>query len=207
MAETRKTAPKIVKRGAAQVFDVSGPGKGSQASATSRPLITGNAPVIKDPMVNEPSTEPVLPAKPSKKVNIQPLHNDITPPEEIKAPEPIAIEEPAFEPAEKPTGFPEPAPDAAVKPEEAPGVPADADQRDEDSKVARERAVRLQKMIDEEEYFLPIQTTEQRRSRKVGIIGIVLIIVLALAWYNVALDAALLPNTYNLPHSTFFTVK
>lgn len=74
-------------------------------------------------------------------------------------------------------------------------------------KAARERATELQEIIDKQEYFLPIKTVEQRRSRRFAILGLLLIILLGLAWYDVALDAGLLTNTYNLPHSHLFTVK
>jgi hypothetical protein len=87
------------------------------------------------------------------------------------------------------------------------GVPAESEQREDDAKIARARAARLQKMIDEEEYFLPIQTLEERRSRRVAILGLLLIIVLAVAWYNVALDAGLLPNSFSVPHTSFFSIK
>lgn len=100
------------------------------------------------------------------------------------------------------------APQPEVKPETTEAaVPADHDTREAESEVARERAARLEKLVESEEYFLPIETVEQRRSRRVAIFGLLLIIILAAAWYNVALDAGLLPNTYNLPHTTFFSIK
>lgn len=231
------------KQPARTIFDVAKPGKGGlPASATTRPVIVTNRPVITDPMVTEPQLTPVLPAvKPSKKIIITPLHQNIvpetdqpkaeTPPSEItsiktpptKAPlaesstaentveSPMAEAKPDAEApkisATPPEGFPEPVADAALVPGDAPGVPAEPDERDAESELARKRAARLQKMIDDEEYFLPIKTVEERRSRKVAIFGLLLIILLAAAWYDIALDASLLPNTYDLPHTSFFTVK
>lgn len=159
---------------------------------------------MRDPMMSEPSegdlTPPKESPKPSPKMVIQPLHDTTEPEAAPEQAEPVV-------PAKPPEGFPEPVPDAAVKPEDAPGVPLDSEEREVDSELARKHASRLQKMIEEEEYFLPIKTVEERRSRKVAIFGILLIVVLALAWYNTALDAGLLPNTYDLPHTSFFTVK
>ncbi|MDB5169733.1 MAG: hypothetical protein JWN82_129 [Candidatus Saccharibacteria bacterium] len=202
------------------VFDVARPGRGGlPASATTRSVITTNRTVV-DPMVNEPQPEeqPAPLAQPAKKIIITPLHDDVEPeavvpvqavvaPEVPVPDEPKQVPVPEAKPPKPPEGFPEPVPDAAVKPEDTPGVPPKPEEREVDSEIARKRAARLQKMIDEEEYFLPIKTAEERRSRKVAIFGILLIVLLALAWYNTALDASLLPNTYNLPHTSFFTVK
>lgn len=190
MADKKQPSPGI--------FDIARPGSGGlPASSTSRSIISSNRPLMRDPMMSEPSegdlTPPKEAPKPSPKMVIQPLHD-------TTEPEPVA-------PAKPPEGFPEPVPDAAVKLEDAPGVPLDSEEREVDSELARKHAARLQKMIEEEEYFLPIKTVEERRSRKVAIFGILLIVVLAAAWYNSALDAGLLPNIYNLPHTSFFTVK
>jgi len=222
------------KQPARMIFDVAKPGKGGfPASATTRPVIVTNRAVIKDPMVTEPQSAPVLPtAKPSKKIVITPLHQNVAPETDQPKAETPPVETspsetpPDAEAAEKqpvveakpdaeapkvsttpPEGFPEPVADAALAPEGMPGVPADPEERDAESELARKRAARLQKMIDDQEYFLPIKTMEERRSRKVAIFGLLLIILLAAAWYDIALDASLLPNTYDLPHTSFFTVK
>jgi hypothetical protein len=188
MADKKQSSPGI--------FDIAKPGKGGlPASSSGRPIIVSNRPLMRDPMMAEPQpdddpapVETAQAAKPSQKLVIEPLHGDTQP-----------------EPA--PESVPEPVPDVAVKPEDIPGVPQASEEREVDTELARKHAARLQKMIEEEEYFLPIKTVEERRSRKVAIFGILLILVLAAAWYNTALDAGLLPNTYNLPHTSFFTVK
>ena len=182
------------------VFDVSKPKQGAP------PLKVGKRAVIKPadaPVVEEAAKEsPAATASHAKKVVIKPLHESVAETAVEPTPEPPESNSP-----EPPKGFPEPVENAAVKPEAQPGVPAEKADREADDEIARKRTERLKKMIEEEEYFLPIQTVEERRSRKVAVFGLILIIILAAAWYDAALDANLLPNTYNLPHTTFFTVK
>ena len=194
------------KRPPRTVFDVTKPGKGGlPASSTTRPVIITNRPVIKDPMVNEQTPESAVTATPSnKKLTITPIHDDVAPKAE-SAEEPM----PNITVDDKPVEVTPETTVADVAPEgsQPVAIPAEGEEREAENELARKRAARLQKMIDEEEYFLPIKTEEERRSRKVAIIGIALIVVLAAAWYNTALDAGLLPNSYDLPHTSFFTVK
>ncbi len=191
------------------VFDVAKPGKdGLPTSATTRPVIVTNRPVIKDPMVNDPQPSP-QPSS-SKKITITPLHDDVEPEKPQAAPKPEPQTDSTVAVNDKPVTVTPETTIADVAPPESldpAGVPTTGEERDAESELAHKRAARLQKMIDEEEYFLPIKTVEERRSRKVAIFGILLIIILAAAWYDVALDAGLLPNTYNLPHTSFFTVQ
>jgi hypothetical protein len=211
MAESKKSTPKK----SPGVFDISHPGKGGiAASSTSRPVIIKHQ-LMPDPMVNtdrQPDLPVVLPSKAATKVRIAPLHDDIDadgiqdPPKAAKeVPEPVPNVVVADKPEVKITSETKIA-DVAPEPDTS-GIPESPDEREADNRMAREKAAKLQRMIDNEEYFLPIETLEERRSRKVAIFGVILIVVLAIAWYNVALDAGLLENTYNLPHTTFFTVK
>ncbi|CAN5167539.1 hypothetical protein BH09PAT3_BH09PAT3_0020 [soil metagenome] len=185
-----------------------------------------------EPDAADRQTAPLV--KPAAKLVIKPLHDAIPEDEPAAVPEPASppvlisefkqpaasaqeqtVEEPVTETdsaQSKPLVSEAPLPpttliaDVAEEPVNI-AVPSEAEARESDKKVARDRAARLAKMIEEEEYFLPIQTLEERRSRRVAIFGLLLIIVLAVAWYDIALDAGLLSNTYNLPHTSFFTVK
>ena len=156
----------------------------------------------------EADTSPELPQE------IMVVDADETPetPEVSEVPKEVPAK-PQKQPASKAEPDPEPqfSPDTTiddVAPEpDTTAIPPSRKDRDEETEVARARAIRLQKLIDEEEFFLPIETLEERRSRRVAIFGLLLIIVLAAAWYDVALDASLLPNSFNVPHTSFFTVK
>lgn len=231
MAETKK--PLSNKSG---TFDIVHPSKVPPASATSRQIIIKHQPVA-DPMVTDATASPAkdetadAPLKPAKKVILKPLHDDVpvatathennqSTPTPVPAAEPEPVAEPApAEPAAETEPKPEPETKPAVeaKPESKPDAkaqPKDASKKDptddtpaESDQEAIERQVKLQKMIDSQEFFLPIQTTEQRRNRVVAVIGILVIILLAVAWYDVALDAGLMPNSYNLPHTRLLQIK
>lgn len=169
----------------------------------------------------EPKSAPLLAADAAEAEALIPeadsADDTVTEPESVEqTAEPPAEPEPAA--PKPPVKSAEPADDApAITPDtkiadvvpepDTSGIPEDPEEREADTKAARERAARLQRMIDEEEYFLPIETLEERRSRKVAIIGLLFIIILAAAWYDVALDSNLLPNQFNLPHTSFFSVK
>lgn len=189
------------------IFDVAKPGRGGlPASANSRSVIVSNRPVMKDPMMSEPEpqAEPE-PAVRTQKIKVQPLHDTTELATAEQTPEP----EPTVTVDDKPVKVTSETTVADVAPEslEPVAIPEAGEERESDDELNRQRVARLQKMIEEEEYFLPIKTVEERRSRKVAIIGISTIIILAAAWYNVALDAGLLPNTYDLPHTSFFSIK
>ncbi len=205
------------KKPGSGVFDIAQPGKGQVTSATSRPVMITNRPVMTDPMVNEvPQEEPTTapPLKATKELVIAPLHKtlseapDKTEPADIASstPETAKPDVPIAEPVVEPVTETKPTPktETAEPPKTAEEA---ADKAQEAAKSANEHAARLEKMIEEEKYFLPINAVQQRRSQQIAVIGALVIILLALAWYNVALDAGLLPNTYNLPHTSLFTVQ
>lgn len=225
------------RKKSAVVFDVAKPGKGGSASATSKPVLITNRPVMKDPMVNETNVEenrqtaPVVAgAKPARKIVIKPIHDNLD--QEISA-EPVtvkAVPAPAASgndtmsdvvasatPTLK-TDVPVPAtntapveepiesenvaePEDTVLPESEPSDP------EADAIASQEQVAHIEQLIEEERYFLPINSVQERRTRRFIIIGVLAIIVLTAAWYNVALDANLVPNTYDLPHSSFFSVN
>ena len=63
-----------------------------------------------------------------------------------------------------------------------------ADDENEDDEYAKN----IQKLVTEKRYFLPINTQEKRRTRHFIILGVVLILLLAAAWADIALDAGLI---------------
>lgn len=84
----------------------------------------------------------------------------------------------------------------------------DSDQDDAAvAKAAAERAEAVRKLVSAETYFLPINHREKRRTKRFVLLGLLLIVALAVAWLDVALDAGLISNPQNLPHSHFFTSK
>jgi hypothetical protein len=218
------------------VFDVARPGSGQIAtSTTSKSTIISSHPTMRDPMMVSPSNDADKPAEapetapvlaPTKKKVIMPLSDmkasaesespateEAEPAEatqEPQATEPVAAaeEEPVVQTESgKPVTVLEPASNAGVPSEKREEKALSTEQIAAAKKTAEEREAKLREMVEDEQYFLPINAAQERRSRRVAIIGLFVIIVLALAWYNVALDAGLLPNQFNVPHTGFFTIK
>ena len=79
------------------------------------------------------------------------------------------------------------------------------DQATEEAMVAHQAEVI--ELATNQTLFLPINTVEKRRNKRVAIIGIVVCVILALALVDVALDAGLISNGLNLPHSHIFTLQ
>jgi len=88
--------------------------------------------------------------------------------------------------------------DAAKSPEKA-----ELDAIAEEEAKKAEHEANVQKIIDSKKFELPITTEEKRRSTRMTILGVLLAIVLAGAWVDVALDAGLIQLT-GVPHTSYF---
>jgi hypothetical protein len=157
-----------------------------------------------------------------------------TPEEPVEeAAEETGAEEPANEPAEPAVPPAEPAEpaDGAVQPAAQPEMPAGDAPEEADDKAtpegdvpssaqtpeqieaaAREaeeqaaaHAAAIDKLAESKQYYLPIKTEEQRHAKRFIALGAVLIVVLALAWLDVALDAGLIHTSSVKPVTHFFT--
>jgi hypothetical protein len=71
--------------------------------------------------------------------------------------------------------------------------------------VAKHQAA-IDKLADSQQYYLPINSVEKRRSQRFIGLGILLSLLLVVAWADVALDAGLI-SLSNIPHSHFFALK
>lgn len=114
-----------------------------------------------------------------------------------------SITSPTAKPAPEPTAEPivedKPEPDApeSAASDELPAADLKTESSVEEAEKAEEaarleRETKIQQTIDSKKYFLPIKTVEQRRSARFVALGIVLAIVLGLAWLDIALDAGLI---------------
>jgi hypothetical protein len=237
-----------------KVFDITKPGK-SAPSASSKPIIITNRPVLKDPMVTAETpgttsaTEAVAPSKPRTKITIAPLGQE--PEESVKtledtpaqvdaeaapgsaAPEaPMEVvekpseEEPKPEvPAEKPAA-PKAASGSEPTPAEASTEPAVNDEEskgettkqaagdaqktsdkeaEEAARLELERQAALQKIIDSRQYALPINTVEKRRNKRDILLGALFILLLAVVWFDIALDAGMIHVQGVHAYTHFFT--
>jgi outer membrane biosynthesis protein TonB len=99
---------------------------------------------------------------------------------------------------------PEPGPDKEDKAEIKTKDQAAAEIEDEAAKQA-EHDANIQKIVDSKKYFLPINSVEKRRSARFVALGIVLSLLLAVAWVDVALDAGLIHLGNVKPVTHFFS--
>lgn len=77
------------------------------------------------------------------------------------------------------------------------------DAAEAEKKAAHE--AEILKLVDEKKYFLPINSVEKRRTKKVVILGITISLLLAIAWVDVALDAGLIRLGNVKPVTHFFS--
>lgn len=170
-----------------KVIDVAKPGK-SAPSASSKPIIVTNHPLLPDPMIvedkptestDEPKDSASVPPSVSR-LKIEPISKpeDIKPSKDEKADE-VAKEDETTE-------------------DSADGVDSrdklkdpTADEQDIIASKAAERQANLDKIALAKTYYLPINQVVRRRSKHVAIAGVVLIIILGVAWADVAIDAGL----------------
>jgi hypothetical protein len=116
---------------------------------------------------------------------------------------------------------PEPKTDDKSEDDESKGDEADKDKTDDDSEEAssskqddskketaeaveqaKQRAA-IEKLADSKKYYLPINTVEKRRSRRFVVLGVVLSLLLIVAWADIALDAGLI-HVSNIKAPTHF---
>lgn len=205
MAETKKPPEK--SEGA--VFDVSKPGK-SVPSSSAKPIIVTNRPVLKDPMMIDEddtttSAPPVKsPSLPSTKVKIAPLSLSSKPEvEEKPASAPTEdVETTSAEPEKAEASQPKEEkaaeePDVLAATDSSQGTLAEnaakkADDEDAELEKEAKRADELEKLAESRKYYLPINQVEKRRTKRYVAFGIVFIIILGLAWADVALDAGII---------------
>jgi cytoskeletal protein RodZ len=191
------------------IIDVEHPGKSAPAD-TSRSIIT-HRPILKDPMMidenastdSEKKNEPKLIS--SSNIRLQPgntVIEDKTPVKTETEAKPEPVPEPPPEPEVEVKADPEP--DAEEKVETETKKQAEAEVEDEAAKQA-EHEVNIQKVVDSKKYFLPINSVEKRRSARFVALGIVLSLLLAMAWVDVALDAGLIHLGGVKPLTHFFS--
>lgn len=273
-----------------KVFDVAKPGRAAP-SASSKPIIITNRPVLQDPMMKEDkaalqaSNNTMLP--PSKTtIQIRPIHLDsdgtekpateegnapsvpalaepattepaavsdeadaastapdmpadeksetatkaeppADPAEGVKdsIPEPAAPEAPSEDPTEpaapaapapKPVSASAPAAPTPKEPDEAPAASSETSTDEDSDKVEptdpkadeeaahklAEREAEVAKLVESRKYYLPINQVEKRRNKRAAALGLLLIIILAVAWADVALDAGIvkIPGVKPLTH-------
>lgn len=196
-----KTKKKADSSKPASVTDVAHPNT-STPSDTSKPIIT-HRPMIKDPMMvdgkAQPETEPEeekLPIKKTGEAKLKPLDDT--------APQAAPDDGADNDEAEKPEKPEEAGADSSDSAEETKDAEDDAgsDKAGKTGKTGTEPKTKpetepeedpkIRKLIESKKYFLPLNAVEHRRSARFAAVGVILALVLAAAWVNVALDAGLI---------------
>ena len=73
--------------------------------------------------------------------------------------------------------------------------------------AALEHSKHISELVTSQKYFLPINQVEKKRNRQVVFLGVIICVILAIAWIDVALDAGIISNSFHLPHTHFFALK
>ncbi|PIZ62500.1 hypothetical protein COY17_02440 [Candidatus Saccharibacteria bacterium CG_4_10_14_0_2_um_filter_52_9] len=163
------------------------------------------------PLLEVLKDEPKAKTEPKSKPEPKPEPSEPEP-----EPEPVA-EVPAEEPElEKPEQVEKtelaPEPEKATESEDATEEKPPADnktptQEKAEANVEQDKQRQsIQKLVDSKQYNLPINAVEQRRTKRFIVLGIVLCVVLALAWFEIALDAGLINIDGIKPFTHFFSI-
>lgn len=186
------------------IIDVAHPGQSAPAT-TAKPVIVTNRPILKDPMVvskpedDQPAAAAPPAAKTSTKPKLQPLTTEEeqkltapAPEAETAAPTETTAEAPASATEEKDKSSEKPAPVTKTELREGDVIKDPAKDEDAADQAAAEHAAAIQKLVDSKKYFLPINSVEKRRTKRIIILGLLLSVLLLLAWVDIALDAGLI---------------
>lgn len=189
---TKKTTKK-----SQTITDVEHPGK-TAATATSKPVIVANRPIIKDPMMveekeNKDDKSELLTKKTSTKPKIQPL-------------EPSPKTEEASGEEKNKEKSQEQAKDTLDEPKKNDSKNSKSKEDSEESIAKRkaEHDANLQKIVDAKTYYLPINAVEKRKTKRFVVLGVLLSILLLMVWVDIALDAELIQIDGLSPLTSFF---
>jgi hypothetical protein len=161
------------------IIDVAHPGK-SAPSDNSKSVIVRSRPLLKDPMMadNKPPTDAAAHDGPAETKPLQPAAKPNLKPPAAPSPE---TEKPT-EPEESP-----PPPDQSPTPKDN-----DAQQAEAEAAEQAKRQAAIDKLAASKQYYLPINSVEKRRSKRFVIFGVLLSLLLIVAWADIALDAGLI---------------
>ncbi len=102
------------------------------------------------------------------------------------------------------------APESAEASREGDPSPAEKTKAQEEASVAEAEAkhqAELDKLAESQRYFLPLNAVEKRRSERAVVLGALLILLLGLAWADIALDVGLIHVSGIKPVTHFFHNK
>jgi len=197
---------------------------------TSKPVLVTNRSILKDPMVIEQATPGIVPVvepaqltEPGEKSRIQ--FSAPPPKADDRAEAHQSTNEPVLAQSSKKAiaqaGAPKLAANKSVqsRPSASDTSENSGEAEDYDSSSAEttekeltaaaeaqtKHDAAIQKLVDSKQYFLPINAVEKRKTKRFVILGVILSLLLALAWVDVALDAGLIHIGGIKPVTHFFS--
>ncbi|MDL2341857.1 MAG: hypothetical protein QFB87_02135 [Patescibacteria group bacterium] len=204
------------KAAAKPIVDVTHPND-SLPAANSKSVIITSRPLMRDPMIAPPATSETAAASgaPAAKPGLASVSHErtIAPPSSSAA---VTEAKPADDVTPPTDASPEPAVAPATEPAATNVTTEEADAENTDTTVNPdaveaqevdedlERQAAIQKLVDSQAYFLPVNNLELKRTRLLTALGVIVILLLGVAWTDMALDAGLV-KVANVPHSHFFT--
>jgi hypothetical protein len=184
------------------IFDVAQPGQ-SVPSDNSKSVIISNRPLLKDPMMAITAPDTLVADTAANGNTDKPAIAEASNKSEPALTDPVLEAEGATKP-EEPTTLPE---EPATAEELETKTSADDELTDEakaskaeaveqaktaEDDAAAKRQTAITKLAESKQYYLPINTVEKRRSRRFVGLGILLSLLLIVAWADIALDAGLI---------------
>lgn len=180
-------------------------------SPNSKSVIVPSRPILKDPMVvADEDQEKAAPVSGSAK-NVKPTNSGKDPSiaelaaaaaaKDAAKTVPKEIEKPDAKPAEKTDDKEQGENDSAdqdtkLKPD---------DQLEAEAAEQAKHDAAIDKLIESKQYYLPINSVEKRRSKRFVGLGILLSLLLVVAWADIALDAGLIKVSGIKPVTHFFS--
>lgn len=191
-----------------------------KSKATEEPKVEETKDEVPVADESKPAPVPEMPETAAVETKAETAATEEPPAEQAAVEEPATPEEKPEESsqAETPAATPpaEKAPETPLetpKPSEAPSpenksqaaIP-DA-QKIEETEAAKkaQHEEEIEKLTESKEYYLPINTVEKRKSRRFVSLGVLLSLLLIIAWGDVALDSGLVGASYGIPHTHFFS--
>jgi len=179
----------------------SGADKAVQPSiVTDREMLS--APLLNSAQADQPKPEAPAPAEP--KPSRAALKPNLKPPESAPAKPVVDLKVPEPKPEPQLQTRPE-TPDQTDKDPKEKAKPDPKVEAEAEAQAQAEHEAGIKKLVDNKQYFLPINSVEKRRSKRFVAVGILLSLLLVAAWADIALDAGLIELQNIKPVTHFFS--
>lgn len=179
-----------------QVIDIVHPKGARKVDETSKPIIVTNRPMVKDSMLTQSTDESTYRTTPAAHEMV------VTPPESSAVSEPEADADPNPQSNASAEQTDTPPPEELADSQQSVTSGKDGDSTSDSTETVD--SSETDALIEQKTYFLPINAALHRRSKRVAGIGTILIVVLLLAWFDIALDAGIIDIPALHPVTHFF---